>query len=128
MREGRDLLEHLADFWERYTGILVKWLRKCFQYLDQHHTKQFNVEKLTPKGVLLFKEHVFAPLKIAIIKAFLGEVEKQRKYQDVDLHVLKQVSDIILEMRGKDEEERKADFYSELEGAMKEASYEYFSE
>ncbi len=74
----------------------------------------------------LFKEHVFGPLRLKISEAFLNQISEQRQGNSVDLHVLGKVSEIIMELRGRDEEEKKTDFYSELEERMLSESYKFY--
>jgi len=86
--EGEELISNMTDYWDKYLNIFVKWLKKCFQYLDQHHTKQYNVEKLEPRGISLFKEHVFAPLKIKILEAFLESIQSMREDPSIPIYKL----------------------------------------
>jgi hypothetical protein len=32
--EGIELLKALNEYWDKYINIFVKWLKKCFIYLD----------------------------------------------------------------------------------------------
>ena len=41
---GIILLKKLANHWDKHINIFVKWLGKCFRYLDQHYVKQFSLE------------------------------------------------------------------------------------
>lgn len=75
---GVILLRKLADHWDKHVNIFVKWLGKCFRYLDQHYVKQYSLETVSTKGESLFKLNVFVPIKISVFNAIVKEFEKER--------------------------------------------------
>ena len=108
------LLKKLADHWDKHVNIFVKWLGKCFRYLDQHYVKQYSYESIADKGESLFKQLVFAPIKIKVYNAIVNEFNKEREGEWIDDYSLKTVIQMIIRFKetiGVDE----IDYLNELE-------------
>lgn len=76
---GVILLKRLANHWDKHMNIFVKWLGKCFRYLDQHYVKQYSLETVVTKGETLFRANVFIPVKVNVLNAIMKEFEKERE-------------------------------------------------
>lgn len=98
---GAILLKKLSTHWDQFINIFVKWLGKCFHYLNQHYVKQNSLETVSQKGESLFKVQVFMNIKVNVYKSILSEFEKERDEKIVDTHSLKQIIIMIIKFRQK---------------------------
>ena len=90
-------------------------------YLDQHYTKQYNIENLLTKSMSLFKQHVFwtldnenRPLQGWLINSFATAITQWRSGMSVDEMNLVEVAQIFKQMKDKDEDESKTDLFARL--------------
>jgi len=109
---GVVLLKRLASHWDKHMNIFVKWLGKCFRYLDQHYVQQFSLEKVSVKGESLFRANVFLAIKVNVMNAIMKEFEKEREGECID-YSIKTVIDMIIKFRHNNSDG--TDFYKELE-------------
>lgn len=111
---GSELLKKLATYWDNHINIFVKWLGKCFKYLDQHYVRQFSLEPVLTKGQTLFKANVFLSIKLNVMQAIIYELEQEREGECIDDLSLKQVIQMIIKFRENSNDDE-SDFYKELE-------------
>ena len=122
---GTILLKKLANHWDKHMNIFVKWLGKCFRYLDQHYVKQQSLETVAIKGESLFRSHVFFPIKLNVLDAIIDEFEKEREGECIDDFSLKQVIQMIIKFRSNTSDE--VDFYKELEEMFTRETSRYYN-
>jgi cullin 1 len=122
---GAILLKRLANHWDKHMNIFVKWLGKCFRYLDQHYVKQQSLETVANRGESLFRIHVFIPVKINVFKAIIQEFEKEREGEWIDGFSLISVLQMIIKF--KDWFSDEVDFYTELKEFYKKETATYYN-
>lgn len=122
---GVILLKKLAMHWDKYINIFVKWLGKCFRYLDQHYVKQFNLETVAVKGESLFRANIFLAIKSNVLSAIMKEFEKERDGECIDDFSLKQVIQMIVKFRQNQQDD--TDFYKELEDLFTKETAKYYN-
>ena len=96
---GVHLLKKLAVHWDEYVNIFVKWLSKCFRYLDQHYVVQYSYQTISEKGESLFKTYVFIPMKTTIFTAIMNEFNNERDGEWIDDYSLKTVIKMIIRFK-----------------------------
>ena len=122
---GVILLKKLADHWDKHVNIFVKWLGKCFRYLDQHYVKQYSLETVSAKGESLFKLNVFVPIKISVFNAIVKEFEKEREGEWIDDYSLKVVIQMIIKFKECATDDQ--DYYKELENQFINDTKRYYA-
>lgn len=122
---GVILLKRLATHWDKHMNIFVKWLGKCFRYLDQHYVKQFSLETVAQKGESLFRAKIFISVKVNVMNAIIKEFEKEREGECIDDLSLKQVIQMIIKFRHNSADE--ADYYKELEDLFIKETARYYN-
>lgn len=91
------LIASLKKHWELHK-FMLKWLGKFFQYLDRFYVKMEKVLPLYDKGLEAFKINVFEPIKKALRRGILIEINKSREGELVDENMLKAVIEIFIEI------------------------------
>ena len=86
---GVDLLKKLALRWQNHK-MLVYWMRKIFNYLDRYYIKNANEDCLFLAGVKIFKEEVFAHIKVAVKTALLNQINSERNGTEIDTNIIKE--------------------------------------
>lgn len=122
---GESLLKKLANHWDKHMNIFVKWLGKCFRYLDQHYVKQYSLETVAIKGESLFRANVFLAVKVNVLNAIMKEFEKERDGMCIDDFSLKRVIQMIIKFRENQSDD--CDFYKELEDQFIRETSRYYN-
>ena len=122
---GTILLRKLSKHWDLHINIFVKWLGKCFKYLDQHYVKNNSMDTVGLKGEILFKTQIFMTIKVNVYNAIMEEFEKERDGKVIDDQSLKQVIEMLIKFKQTQNEEE--DFYKELEELYVSETSRYYS-
>eukprot|EP00568_Trieres_chinensis_P009743 CAMPEP_0183309792 /NCGR_PEP_ID=MMETSP0160_2-20130417/25550_1 /TAXON_ID=2839 ORGANISM="Odontella Sinensis, Strain Grunow 1884" /NCGR_SAMPLE_ID=MMETSP0160_2 /ASSEMBLY_ACC=CAM_ASM_000250 /LENGTH=372 /DNA_ID=CAMNT_0025473869 /DNA_START=115 /DNA_END=1229 /DNA_ORIENTATION=+ len=120
--EGEDLLQEFVQRWMNH-AVMTYWLEKFFLYLEQWYTKHAGVPKLRQVSVQRFKMFVYDEVKSRITKALLCVIEKDRRGEIVNNHLLKSAIEIY-EIMGIDS---LIAYHSDFENHLLQSSQEYFS-
>lgn len=97
---GNELLRKAADLWEKM-AILTYWMQRVFQYLDRFYTKNNKEQALFEAALNIFNETVYENAKENIISAMVNEITNERNGQAVDQGVLRQITELLCTVDGK---------------------------
>eukprot|EP00808_Paulinella_micropora_P026401 g42.t1 len=101
--EARDKYDvaFLQEWVQRWHNqkLIVGGLSKLFMYLDRFYTPNTDgVRKLQEQGYWLYKEKIFDEFKKFAYVAILNGIEKERKNEEQDRHLLQSAVNVFVEM------------------------------
>jgi len=119
---GQFMLNELQKRWNNHQ-VMVRWVRKIFDYLDRFHVKRAEKLSLHSLGSSVFLEHVFAKVKKDVRDAVLEMVQAERDGATADRWLLSSMTAIYVEMGAGE-----LDVYiEELEAPLLMASVTFYS-
>eukprot|EP00184_Porphyridium_aerugineum_P001646 CAMPEP_0184694360 /NCGR_PEP_ID=MMETSP0313-20130426/2360_1 /TAXON_ID=2792 /ORGANISM="Porphyridium aerugineum, Strain SAG 1380-2" /LENGTH=846 /DNA_ID=CAMNT_0027152651 /DNA_START=208 /DNA_END=2748 /DNA_ORIENTATION=- len=119
---GQFMLEELYKRWQNHY-VMVRWVKKIFDYLDRFHVKRAEKLPLQALGTSCFLKEVFQQVKKDVRVAVLEMIQKEREGFYVDRCLLRNVVFIYVEMSGGE-----LDVYvEELEKPLLEATAQFYS-
>ena len=87
--QGVDLLKKFALRWQNHK-MLVYWMKRLFNYIDRYYVKCAKVDCLFLAGVNIFKDKVFAHIKVAVRTALLDQINSERNGTEIDTNIIKE--------------------------------------
>mmetsp|Transcript_4118 Transcript_4118/g.8984 ORF Transcript_4118/g.8984 Transcript_4118/m.8984 type:complete len:757 (+) Transcript_4118:64-2334(+) len=99
---GEDFLRALASLWEKMT-ILVFWMQRVFQYLDRFFTKNSQEHQdLFSTALRIFEASVYSVVQRRCIDALISSINRERNGQVIDQDVVKQITDLLCTVGGRE--------------------------
>ena len=123
---GQDLLVELQLRWTNHQ-VMVKWMQRFFQYLDRFYVEMSSVATLTDQGFSQFKGEIFGRMLNLITNAVLETVETDRRDEEIDSDLLKQIVSIYTFLSSEKISGASTNCLVELESKMLEASRNFYS-
>ncbi|KAA8490321.1 Cullin-1 [Porphyridium purpureum] len=118
---GPFMLDELVRRWNNHY-IMVRWIKKIFDYLDRFHVKRAEKLPLQALGSQCFLQEVFLQVKGDVRSAVLDMIYRERQGEFVDRSLLKSVVFIYVEMSASE-----LDVYiEELENPFLKTTAEYY--
>ena len=117
------LLKEFVHRWQNHE-VMTYWLEKFFLYLEQWYTKHAFVPKLRQVSLQQFKNIVYGDIKVPTTTALLSLIEEDRKGQNVDKILLKNVVGVY-EIMGIDSLDA---YCSDFENPLLESTREYYAD
>jgi cullin 1 len=90
------LLTYYNTEWDRYTTAM-RYINNIFQYLNRHWIKREaddgkkEVYEVYTLSLVIWRDHLFIPLKSRITNALLALIEKERNGEQIDDHLVRGV-------------------------------------
>jgi len=97
--KGERMLRELVRRWKEHK-IFCKWTTKLFGYVNRFYIHRLATPSLQDAATEIFRELVFEQVQTSIREAFLESVSTQRSGQHVNTLLLRQISDIFIELGG----------------------------
>jgi len=110
---GETFLRHLLDGWTKH-GIMVRWLRRFFQYLDRFHIQRHHLPTLAEVGVMAFRETAYPCAKKKACDAIIQQIDAERDGESVDAGLLRAVLGMFQEVGMGSLQRYDADFEQEF--------------
>lgn len=114
-------LKKLVKRWKNHK-LMVKWMRKIFNYLDRYYVIRYNLESLQEVGIHAFRDTIYEEMKEKARDAVLKQMEMDREGVIVDYDMLREVLSIFQEVGMGSIQYYERDF----EQAMLKATGEYY--
>jgi cullin 1 len=95
-RMDEALLTYYYKEWDRFTTAM-NFVNNIFQYLNRHWIKREaddgkkEVYEVYTLALVIWREHMFSPLKVRLTKALLALVERERNGEQIDTGLVKGV-------------------------------------
>jgi cullin 1 len=80
---GEYLLQRFSHHWTNHK-IFVKWMQQLFRHLDNGYVANSSMATLTSVGLNLFRDIVFAQLKIEVRNSLVDIIERDRDDKCID--------------------------------------------
>lgn len=90
-------LRKFVHCWKNHK-LMVKWMKKIFNYLDRYYVVRYNLVDLHAVGVDAFKSIVYEEFKVKAREAVLAQMEKDREGEIVDTDLLRDTLAIFQEV------------------------------
>jgi cullin 1 len=96
-QHGEHLLHQLVHRWNNHK-IMVRWLRRFFNYLDRYYIQRHTLHSLNDVGLMVFRDSIYDKMKKKAREAVLKQVEAEREGEQVDIGLLRDVLAIFQEV------------------------------
>uniref|UniRef100_A0A0D9Y8K8 Cullin family profile domain-containing protein n=1 Tax=Oryza glumipatula TaxID=40148 RepID=A0A0D9Y8K8_9ORYZ len=96
-KHGEFLLREIVQRWEKHK-LMVRWLRRFFDYLDRYYVTRRSLDSLKDLGWSSFRDLVFDKLKSTVATIVIGMIDDEREGNLIDRALLKNALDIYVEI------------------------------
>ncbi|XVF72564.1 hypothetical protein PTKIN_Ptkin12aG0131400 [Pterospermum kingtungense] len=99
LREKHDefMLRELVKRWANHK-VMVRWLSRFFHYLDRYFIARRSLPALNEVGLTCFHDLVYKEVHAKVRDAVIVLIDKEREGEQIDRALLKNVSDIFVEI------------------------------
>ena len=112
-KTGDALLQKVHKEWKTH-GLIVKWARFMFRYLDDYYTKSPQIDNLSTMMLKGFERAVFQKIKTSLRNVILTNIESERDGNTIDREVLRSAIWLFIDMGMETTEVYNQDFEKEF--------------